>query len=86
MTHASGKVPWFANGWSPIHECCAWGNTDAAHWLVANGADAGRADNFQLSPLHTASFHGHVDMIQALVDFRVCGAVTVTVLCAVTAL
>ena len=47
---------------------CDRGNTELAMALVDRGADVDASDEFQMTPLHWASYNGHMEVAMALMD------------------
>lgn len=59
-----------------IHNCCRNGNLDQLRVLIARGAnisvcDSNQKDNNGWTPLHFASYNGHLEIVRELVKHHV---------------
>ncbi len=55
-----------ANRWSLLCMCADKGNAELVYLLRQNGANEDYSDDYGMTPLHRASFHGHIAVVQLL--------------------
>ncbi|CAM9600342.1 unnamed protein product, partial [Hapterophycus canaliculatus] len=57
-----------STGRTPLLEACWEGHTTLAEILVASGANVHAQDEVEFACLHAAAYHGHVEIIDLLLD------------------
>jgi ankyrin repeat protein len=73
-----------ADGWDVglLHNACLHGSIGAVHWLIDRGADVNRRSAGLDAPLEAASYNGHLEVVQLLLE-RGAGASTLCMMHAV---
>merc|ERR1712058_102249 len=58
------------HGQSALHLAAWLGNAKQCRFLLKNGAKVDEIDNFSKTPLMVASAYGHVEAVQAILEFN----------------
>lgn len=57
-------------GFTPLHICAKYGNTDVARLLLEKDADPDAAAKNGLTPLHVATHYANDDIVQLLLRYK----------------
>ncbi|XP_050438309.1 myotrophin-like [Adelges cooleyi] len=56
------------NGRTMLHKACDYGHLDIVEYLIQNGADINKKDNFGITPLLCALWENHLKVAKYLID------------------
>ncbi|KAL4135538.1 hypothetical protein QTP88_007144 [Uroleucon formosanum] len=57
-----------SNGRTMLHKACDYGHLDIVEYLIQNGADINKKDNFGITPLLCALWENHFKVAKYLID------------------
>ncbi|XP_025409140.1 myotrophin-like [Sipha flava] len=57
-----------SNGRTMLHKACDYGHLDIVEYLIQNGADINKKDNFGITPLLCALWENHLRVAKYLID------------------
>lgn len=55
-------------GGTALHQACVHNQTEAARWLIGQGANLNARNANLATPLHICAWHGHLEAAQVLID------------------